>query len=134
MSPNSAATSSIGSSVSVEAIIGTPVRAAARAVARSPCPSWAQRPITPTGAMNSGDGNVVPNSSTDRSRRAAPTIMRGTSPQSRKAVTLASWVYSSPAPPATYDHSEGGSAARAFVSSSAKVIGSVGRTPKSPSK
>ena len=68
VSANSAATSSIGSTVSVEATIGTPVRAAARAVARSPCPSWAHNPITPMGAMNTGDGSVSPNSSTDRSR------------------------------------------------------------------
>ncbi len=123
-----------GSAVSVEAIIGTPVRAAARAVARSPCPSWAQRPMTPTGAMNSGEGSVMPKRSTDRSRCAAPTIMRGTSPHLRKAAALASWVCSSPAPPATYDHSEGDSADRAFDSSSAKVIGSAGTVPKRPSK
>ena len=46
----------MGSTVSVEATIGTPVRAAARAVARSPWPSWAHSPMTPIGAMNSGAG------------------------------------------------------------------------------
>ena len=57
-----------GSAVSVDTAIGTPVRAAARAVARSPWPSCAQMPITPTGAMKSGDGSVIPNRSTERSR------------------------------------------------------------------
>ena len=88
MSPNSAATSSIGSTDSVDAIIGTPVRAAARAVARSPWPSCAHRPITPIGAMNSGVGSFIPNSSTDRSRRAAPTNIRGISPQLSNALDV----------------------------------------------
>ena len=68
--------------------IGTPVRAAARAVARSPCPSWEHSPITPIGAMNTGDGSFSPNSSTDRSRSLAPTNIRGISPQPSKAVRL----------------------------------------------
>ncbi len=101
MSPNAAATSSIGSTVRVEATIGTPVPAAARAVARSPWPSWQHSPITPTGAMNSGDGSVRPNSSTDRSRLVAPTNILGISPHRAKAATFARWVASSPAPPAT---------------------------------
>ena len=91
----------MGSTDRVEAIIGTPVRAAAAAVARSPCPSWAHRPITPMGAMNSGEGRVIPNSSTDRSRCTAPTNIRGITPQRRNALTLARWVCSPPAPPAT---------------------------------
>ena len=91
----------MGSTDRVEATIGTPVRAAAAAVARSPCPSWAHRPITPMGAMNSGEGSVIPNSSTDMSRFAAPTNIRGTTPHRRKALTLARWVCSLPAPPAT---------------------------------
>ena len=61
--------------------MGTPVRAAAAAVARSPCPSWAHIPITPMGAMSKGDGSVIPNRPTDRSRWAAPTNIRGTRPQ-----------------------------------------------------
>ena len=60
VSPNSAATSSSGSAVSVDSTIGTPVRAAARAVARSPWPSWAHNPMTPIGAMNIGDGQRQP--------------------------------------------------------------------------
>lgn len=132
--PNSAATSSKGSTVSVEATIGTPVRAAALAVARSPCPSWAHSPMTPIGAMNSGDGKVIPNSSTDRSRRAAPTNILGYSPQRSKADALARWVRSSPAPPATYDHREGPSAASARDASSSYVNGKRGTTPPSPSK
>jgi hypothetical protein len=68
------------STLNVEAIIGTPVRAEAAAAARSPCPSWAQRPITPIGAISSGEGSVNPNSSTDRSRLVAPANMRGIRP------------------------------------------------------
>ena len=79
----------MGSTDSVEATIGTPVRAAAAAVARSPCPSWAHRPSTPMGAMNSGEGSVIPNSSTDRSRLVAPTNIRGIRPHRRNALTLA---------------------------------------------
>ena len=79
VSPNSAAMSSIGSSVSVEMTIGTPVRAAARAVARSPWPSCAHKPMTPIGAMNTGDGSVRPNSSTDRSRSRCALNIRGIS-------------------------------------------------------
>ena len=81
--------------------MGTPVRAAAAAVARSPCPSWAHRPITPMGAINRGDGSLIPNSSTDRSRWVAPTNIRGIRPHCRNALTLARWVCSLPAPPAT---------------------------------
>ena len=99
--PNCAATSSRGSTDRVEAIIGTPVRSAATAAARSPCPSWAHRPMTPIGAMSSGDGSVIPNSSTDRSRSAAPTNIRGIRPHRPNALTLARWVCSAPAPPAT---------------------------------
>ena len=51
--------------------------------------------------MNNGEGSVSPNSSTDRSRRVAPTSIRGISPQRENAVTFARWVLSSPAPPAT---------------------------------
>ncbi|PQM45445.1 hypothetical protein C1Y40_04408 [Mycobacterium talmoniae] len=119
VSPNSAATSSNGSAVSVDTIIGTPVAAAARAVARSPWPSWPQMPITPIGARNTGDGSRIPNNSTDRSRSAAPMNIRGISPQRSNAVTLARWVRSSPAPPATYDHTDGGIAACALASRSA---------------
>jgi hypothetical protein len=50
------------------------------------------------GAMNSGEGSRIPNSATDRSRRAAPTNIRGISPQRRNALTLARWVCSLPAP------------------------------------
>ena len=118
----------------VEAIIGTPVRAAARAVARSPCPSCAHRAMTPTGAIIAGDGRLSPRNSTDKSRSAAPTNMRGISPQLSKAVTLTRWVRSSPAPPATYDHIDGGIAACALASSSANDMGSDGRTPDRPWK
>ena len=83
------------------AIIGTPVRAEACAVARSPWPSWAHRPMTPTGAMRIGEGSVIPKRSTDRSRSLAPTNIRGIRPQPSKAVTLTRCVRSSPAPPAT---------------------------------
>ncbi len=116
MSPNSAATCSIGSAVIVEATIGTPVRAAARAVARSPWASCEQIPMTPTGAMKSGDGNVIPNSSTVRSRSLAPTSILGISPQRSNAVRLVRWVCSSPAPPATYDQIDGGMATSALAS------------------
>lgn len=101
VAPNSAATSSIGSAVRVETTIGTPVAAAARAAVRSPRPSWAQMPMTPIGAMNTGDGKVRPNICTERSRSAAPTNMRGIRPQRSNASRLARCVRSSPAPPAT---------------------------------
>ena len=101
VSPNRAATSSMGSWERVEAIIGTPVRAAASAVARSPCRSCEHRPTTPTGAIISGEGRRTPHRSTPVSRSAAPTNMRGYRPQRWKAVALAFWVCSSPAPPAT---------------------------------
>ena len=68
------------SAESVDAIIGTPVTAAACAVATSPCPSVAHNPITPIGLMKIGVGRCMPNSSTERSRCAAPTNMRGTMP------------------------------------------------------
>ncbi len=132
VSPNSAATCSIGSTDAVEAIIGTPVRAAARAVARSPCPSCAHKPITPTGAISSGDGSVIPNSSTETSRSLAPTNIRGINPQLSKAVTFTRWVCSLPEPPATYDHIPGDMAACALASSSAKDIGSDGKMPDRP--
>jgi hypothetical protein len=66
------------------------------------------------------------------SRRAAPAIIRGTSPHRRNAETLARWVDSSPAPPATYDSSDGDSAACARASSSWNSIGRAGSTPDSP--
>ena len=132
MSPSSAATCSIGSTDSVEATIGTPVWAAALAVARSPCPSCAHRPMTPIGAAKTGEGSVIPNSSTDRSRSAAPTNILGTSPHRANAPTLARCVRSSPAPPQTYDHTDGGSTASALASSSSKLIGKRGITPPSP--
>src|SRR5262245_47832110 len=44
---------------SVEAIIGTPVSAAARAVVRTPCPSRSHKPITPTGHKKSGVGSLM---------------------------------------------------------------------------
>jgi hypothetical protein len=53
------------------------------------------------GAISNGEGSVIPNSSTDRSRRTAPTNMRGISPHRPNALTLARWVCSLPAPPAT---------------------------------
>jgi hypothetical protein len=105
-----------------------------RAVARSPWLSWAHGPITPTGAMNSGEGRRRPNRSTDRSRSFAPTSIRGTRPHRPNAATLVRWVPSSPAPPATYERMAAGSAARAGASSSAYVIGSRGTTPRSPSR
>ncbi|PQM44841.1 hypothetical protein C1Y40_05003 [Mycobacterium talmoniae] len=119
VSSNSVATASNGSALNVDSIIGTPVAAAARAVARSPWPSWAQIPMTPIGARNTGEGSRIPNNSTDRSRSAAPTNIRGISPHRSNAVTLARWVRSSPAPPATYDHTDGGIAAWALASRSA---------------
>ena len=132
VSPKAAPMSSIGSTDNVEATIGTPVRAAARAVARSPWPSWAQMPMTPIGAMKRGDGRVIPNRSTDRSRSAAPTNMRGMRPHRSKTSQLARWVRSSPAPPATYDQTEGGSAVAALASNCAKAIGRDGTTPARP--
>ncbi len=81
--------------------MGTPVCAEARAVARSPWPSASQRAMTPTGASISGVSKRVPNSSTDRSRCAAPRSTRGMSPHFSNAETLARWVCSDPAPPVT---------------------------------
>jgi hypothetical protein len=118
--------------MSVEATIGTPVAAAALAVARSPCPSGSHSAITPTGAISSGVGSRRSNSCTDRSRSAAPTSIRGISPHQSNASTLTHWVRSSPAPPATYDHSSGESVCSARRSRSAQDIGSSGRTPWSP--
>ena len=74
----------------------------------------------------------MPNRFTDRSRSFAPTNIRGISPQSSNAVTLTRWVRSSPEPPATYDHNDGDIAACALASSSAKDMGSDGRTPDRP--
>jgi hypothetical protein len=88
--------------------------------------------MTPIGAMNTGDGSVSPNSSADRSRSPAPTNIRGTSPHRSNAVTLTRWVRSSPAPPATYDHTDGDIAACALASNSANAIGSDGTTPARP--
>ena len=51
-----AATSSIGSCISVEITAGTPDAAAARATSRSPCWLSCITPITPIGAMNRGVG------------------------------------------------------------------------------
>ena len=62
VSPSAAATSSSGSCIRVDATIGTPVRAAARAVCRSPWKSCEQMPITPIGHRNSGDASSMPNS------------------------------------------------------------------------
>jgi hypothetical protein len=120
--------------MSVEPTIGTPVAAAARAATRSPCPSGSHSPITPTGASSSGVGSRRPNSCTDRSRSATPTSIRGINPHQSNAVTLASWVCSSPAPPATYDQSSGESVSSARRARSAYDIGSAGRTPSSPAR
>jgi hypothetical protein len=89
-------------------------------------------PSTPIGARKIGDGRVSPNRSTDRSRSVAPTNIRGYRPQRSNAVTLARWVCSSPAPPATYDHTHDGIACSARAASSSKVIGNRGSTPVSP--
>jgi hypothetical protein len=134
VSPNSAATPSNGSWLSVEASIGTPVVAAARAAAKSPWPSWVQIPITPIGARKIGVGRRVPNSSTERSRSRSARNIRGTSPQWSNAVRLLRWVCSSPAPPETYDRVSGGNASSARRSNSANDIGSQGTTPESPAK
>ena len=82
--------------------------------------------MTPIGAMNTGEGNVSPNRSTERSRSLAPTNIRGIRPHRSNAVTLTRCVRSSPAPPATYDHTDGDIAAWALASSSANAIGSDG--------
>jgi len=134
VSPYSAATSSIGSSLRVEATIGTPVAAAARAVARSPWPSWVQMPITPIGDRNTGLGNAIPNRSTDMLRSVRARSIRGTRPQWSNAVRLLRCVCSSPAPPATYDQVPGGMASSARRSSSANDIGSDGTTPDRPAR
>ena len=87
--------------VSVEATIGTPVCADALATAMSPWKSCEHRPMTPIGHMNTGVGNVMSNSDTDRSRSVAPPSIRGTIAAWENASTLARWVPSSPQPPAT---------------------------------
>lgn len=84
--------------------------------------------------MNTGDGKVRPNIWTDRSRSAAPTNMRGIRPQRSNASRLARCVRSSPAPPATYDHTDGDIARSARASNSAKAIGSAGAIPPRPLK
>ncbi len=101
VSPSSAARSSIGSADSVPTKNGTPVRTEARAHSMSPCPSGSHTPMTPMGAMNIGDSNLMPNNSTDISRCSGAIPMRGYNPQRLKASQLARWVCSSPAPPAT---------------------------------
>jgi hypothetical protein len=73
-------TFSNGSTVRVDATIGTPVLAAALATARSPCPSWAQMPMTPIGAMKIGVASFMPNSLIDMSLFEPSTIILGTSP------------------------------------------------------
>ncbi len=80
VSPNPRPPPPSGRLDSVEATIGTPAAAAASAVARSPCPSWAHSPMTPIGARNTGVGSRRPNRSTDRSRWLAPTSIRGIRP------------------------------------------------------
>ena len=55
-------------------------------------------------------------------------------PRRANAVTFPSWVASSPAPPATYDHTSGDIAASALRSHSANVIGKDGCVPVSPSR
>ena len=115
-----------GPRVSVDAIIGTPVAAAARAVTRSPWPSGSQSPITPTGASISGVGSA-------RAEQLDREVALGRadqhprhSPQRWNASTLARCVCSSPAPPATYDHSSSVITSSARRSSSANDIGSWG--------
>ncbi len=130
--PDAAATSSSRSSLNVLATIGTPVSAAALAVARSPCRSGAAMPTTPTGAMNTGEGSACPKSSTPSERSVAPTSIRGTRPQWPKASTFARCVRSSPAPPAMYDQVPGALAASAAASSASAAIGYAGSLPCSP--
>jgi hypothetical protein len=86
---------------SVDAHSGTRVSAAACAAARSPCESGVHRPVTPIGAMKSGEASGVPNRSAERSRCALSTIIRGTMPQCAKALALRRCVSSSPQPPWT---------------------------------
>jgi hypothetical protein len=85
----------------VVTVSGTPLSAAARAAAMSPCPSLVASPVIPIGAMNSGEEKLIPNSSTDKSRTRVSTIIRGIMPQSAKALALRRWVASSPHPPWT---------------------------------
>ena len=112
--------------------MGTPVSAAARATARSPCPSGAHNPMTPIGLMKIGDGSGMPKSSMDKSRCWAPTNMRGTMPQPSKAAAFASCVRSLPLPPATYESTLAGSAACACAAKSSKRIGKRGRSLRRP--
>lgn len=101
MSPGAAATSSIGSCISVDATIGTPESAEAAAGARSPCSSSVMMAMTPIRDVESGIGMRSPNSAIHRSRSAAPESMRGTIPHRSKTATFARCVCPSPAPPAT---------------------------------
>ena len=134
VSPNSAATCfhRVGRSSST--------RSSARPCARrrAPSPGRRDRPvqhraITPTGAIITGDGNVIPNSSTERSRSLAPTNIRGISPQRSKAEyvdplrVLVSCAASDVGP-----HPPAASRPRALPSNSAKAIGSEGSMPDSP--
>jgi len=57
--------------------------------------------LLPIGAMNKGEGQRRPNSSTLKSRFEPSTIMRGIRPQRSNAATFAFWVCSLPQPPAT---------------------------------
>ena len=55
--------------------------------------------MTPIGLMNIGVGSRIPNKSIDISRLAAPTNIRGISPQRSNADTLMFCVCSFPQPP-----------------------------------
>ncbi len=83
----------------VLATIGTPIVAAARAVASSPS-GWTTF-CTPIGASSSGAGIAVPSSSTERSRSATSRSIRGTIRRRSKASRLARIVCSAPAPAKT---------------------------------
>ncbi len=76
--PEAAAISSSVCDAAVEATIGRPSPAAARAVASSP--SGCRIDCTPIGASRSGAGIAVPSTVVDQSRAVLSRNIRGTSP------------------------------------------------------
>ena len=99
MSPSSSATVSSVWPAIVPTVIGTPSRAAARAVASSPS-GWTIV-WTPTGASARGAGQSDPNGEIVRSRSATSRSIRGTIRQESKARRLDSSVSPVPADPNT---------------------------------
>src|SRR5437868_4149219 len=95
-----AATCSIVNEETLLSMNGTPVEAAALAVASSPS-AW-RIPCTPTGARRNGAGYLAPNKVMPMSRPLMSRGMTGRILRRLNASRLARIVSPPPAPPATY--------------------------------